>query len=172
MRPTDKGNIAEAWIAAAAIELGIDVYKPVNEGCRSDLVFETGERLLRIQCKWARRKRQVIAVPLNTSRLTPAGYVKTTYSADEIDAFVAYCPDLRRCYFLPIEEFAGRTGVYLRLAPTENNQAVGVKWAADYELGAIAQLGERRAGSAKAAGSSPASSTEEAARQGGLFVVE
>jgi hypothetical protein len=171
LRPTDKGNIAEAHIAAAAIEFGIDVLKPLTEGTRYDLVFDAGPRLLRIQCKWARRKGNVVAVPLSTSRLTPRGYVKTTYTAEEIDAFAAYCPDLRRCFCLPIREFEGQFIAHLRLAPTGNNQAVRIKWAADYELGAIAQLGERRAGSAKVAGSSPASSTEEAAHQGGLFVL-
>ena len=39
---------------------------------------------------------------------------------------------------------------------------MSIHWAADFELGAIAQLGERRAGSAKAVGSSPTSSTSEA----------
>ena len=55
----------------------------------------------------------------------------------------------------------------LRLARTANNQQIGVNQARDYELerldfparGAIAQLGERLAGSQKVAGSSPAGST-------------
>src|SRR5918998_2027150 len=42
-----------------------------------------------------------------------------------------------------------------------NNQEVAVKYAVPYELGAIAQLGERRAGSAKVEGSSPSSSISE-----------
>ena len=48
----------------------------------------------------------------------------------------------------------------LRLAATANNQQVAVRYASDCEFpGAIAQLGERRTGSAKAGGSSPPSST-------------
>jgi len=172
LRPTDKGNIAEARIAADAIELGIDVLKPVNEGLRYDLMFDFGVKVLRVQCKWAPRRGQVIQVRARTSRHTPSGYVRTVYDPDEIDALAAYCPELRRCYLLPIRDFAGQGFIHLRLGPTKNNQALGVKWAADYELGAIAQLGERRSGRPKAAGSSPASSTKEAAHQGGLFVVE
>src|SRR5919198_5800629 len=42
--------------------------------------------------------------------------------------------------------------------PAENNQRTGVTMAAGYRLGAIAQLGERLAGSEGGAGSSPASS--------------
>ena len=64
---------------------------------------------------------------------------------------------------------AGKREVSLRLSPTLNNQSVGVKWAAHYELGAIAQLGERLRGTQEVAGSSPASSIQEAAQPGGLF---
>jgi hypothetical protein len=35
-----KGSIAEIMIAATAIKLGIDVYKPINDGTRCDLVFD------------------------------------------------------------------------------------------------------------------------------------
>ena len=58
--------------------------------------------------------------------------------------------------------FAARTYLQLRLAPSKNNQRARVNWADDYafeatieRLGAVAQLGERRAGSAKVRGSSP-----------------
>ena len=165
-----KGAIAEAAVTLAAVRLGIEVYRPMAEGGRYDLVFAfPNGRLWRVQCKWGRVRRGVLQVRLATSRHTPRGYVRTTYGADEIDAFVVYSPDLDRCYYLPISEFAGRTYAHLRIAPTGNNQAIGIKFLADYEFGAIAQLGERVTGSHEVAGSSPASSTSEAARQGGLF---
>ena len=84
-----------------------------------------------------------------------------------IDALAAYCADVNRCYFLPLDAFPRHSAIQLRLAPARNNQQVGVNWAAEFEFaatlgryGAIAQLGERRAGSAKVAGSSPAGSTD------------
>src|SRR5436189_2132226 len=74
-----KGAVAEAKIAAAAIELGIPVLKPVSEHGRYDLVFEMGTRLLRIQCKWANRRDDVVVVYVGGSYLSPRGYVRTTY---------------------------------------------------------------------------------------------
>ena len=53
-----KGNIAEAAVALAAIKLGIDVYRPVGEGGRYDLILDAIERLIRVQCKWAARGRR------------------------------------------------------------------------------------------------------------------
>jgi hypothetical protein len=158
---TWKGAIAETQITACAAKLGIVVLKPLMEGRRYDLVFDIGPRLLRIQCKWASRKNGVLVVYTGTSRHTPNGYVRSTYDASEVDAIVAYSPDTGRCYLLPIAEVAGRWVVHLRLRPTANNQEVAIKYAAQYELGAIAQLGERPAGSRQVGGSSPPSSTSE-----------
>jgi hypothetical protein len=154
-----KGAIAEAAITMAAVELGYVVLRPLTEGRRYDLVVDTGPRLLRLQCKWARKRGNDIIVDTSTRRLTPRGYVFATYRPDEIDGIGAYCQELKRCYFLPIELAAGRRGLHLRLSPAANNQELAINWAAQYEFGAIAQLGERLAGSEEVAGSSPASST-------------
>ena len=158
---TRKGAIAEAAIALAATELGFVVLRPLTEGRRYDLVIDIGPRLLRVQCKWARRQGNVVVVKTSTQRLTPAGYVQTTYQPDEIDGIAAYCEGLKRCFYLPIEMAAGRRVFHLRLAPAANNQELAINWAAQHEFGAIAQLGERLAGSQKVAGSSPASSTAD-----------
>ena len=161
---SQKGGLAELKIAAQAADLGIDVYRPMIDGARCDLIFDTGERLLRIQCKWATRNGDVVVIRLRTCRHTPSrGYLRTTYNAGEIDGIAAYCRDLDHCFFLPIREFDGRTHVHLRLAPARNGQLVGVKMARDYPLGAVAQLGERRHGMAEVRGSIPLSSTPASA---------
>ena len=161
-----KGAIAELAIAKAATELGIEVYRPMLEGGRFDLIFAAGERLLRIQCKWADSDGEVIAVRPQTCRRTRDGLLNRSYALGEIDAVAVYCRSLDRCYALPVALVAGRRRVHLRLSPSRNNQQAGINWAAKYEFGsldwgdpgAIAQLGERLAGSQKVAGSSPASS--------------
>ena len=156
---TLKGAIAEAAIAMEATKLGFVILRPMTEGRRYDLVIDTGPNLLRVQCKWARRKEGVVVIDTSTRRLTPHGYVHTTYRAGEIDGFGAYCQELERCFYLPISLVAGRRGFHLRLVPAANNQELAINWAADYDFGAIAQLGERDTGSVEVAGSSPASST-------------
>jgi hypothetical protein len=48
-----KGAIAETAIAHAAVKLGIDVYRPVAEGGRFDLIFAFADgSLSRVRCKW------------------------------------------------------------------------------------------------------------------------
>jgi hypothetical protein len=167
MMTTDqKGGIAELAVALAAVRLGVEVYRPVVEGGRYDLIFTLGSGLVRVQCKWAARDGEVVVVRCYSSRRNREGLVRRKYAPGEIDAFAAYCAEIDRCYFLPYDLFARRSQIVLRLVPTRNNQSAGINWARDFELaatltapGAVAQLGEHSAGSRKVTGSNPVGST-------------
>ena len=155
---------AETKIAAAATELGVSVLRPIVEHGRYDLAFEIGERILRVQCKWGAldRDEAVIKVSLRCSYLSPAGYIRSLYAPDEIDLVAVYCGALDRCYLIPSALACGRTAIHLRVAPPRNGQRGCINLASEFEFqGAVAQLEERRAGSAKARGSSPLSSTKQ-----------
>jgi hypothetical protein len=128
-----KGAVAEAAIAHAAIELGIGVARPLVDQ-RYDLIFDLPPRLLRVQCKWAERQGEVIIVRCYSSRRSREGLVRRLYTENEIDAIAAYCPDLARCYFLPYGIVAGRAQLSLRLEPTQNGQALGVRWADSFDF--------------------------------------
>ena len=166
MTSNRKGAIAEAAIALEAIRLGIPVLKPVAEHGRYDLGFEVGGRILRVQCKWGclDNAAGTIRVSLQSSWLSPRGYVRSCYSEDEIDLVAVYCGDLDRCYLLPSALVAGRREIHLRVSPARNAQRACINVATDFELsGAIAQLGEHLRGTQGVAGSSPASSTDPVA---------
>jgi PD-(D/E)XK endonuclease len=171
MTTDQKGAIAEAAIALEALKLGIDVYRPLNEGSRFDMLFDLAGQLVRVQCKWASRCGQVIVARCYSARRNRDGLVRRLYTAEEVDAFAAYCEELDRCFFLPIERFEGKAEIRLRLSTARNIQRRRINWADDFDLaatlghhqGAIAQLGERRRGTPKVAGSSPAGSIRIAA---------
>jgi hypothetical protein len=131
-----KGAIAETAVAHEAIKLGINVYTPVAEGGRYDMILELGSRLVRVQCKWAPRQEDVVVLRCYTARRNRDGLLRRVYAEGEIDALAGYCPELDHCYFLPFELFVGRTTVSLRLAPCKNNQARGINWAEDFEFAA------------------------------------
>jgi hypothetical protein len=113
-----------------------------------------------VQCKSAVRKGDVVAVSTRGNWYSPSrGYVRTSYASHEVDAIAAYCSEIDATFLLPISLVDGQSQVHLRLAPARNGQLAGLHSASEYELGAIAQLGERRDGIAEAVGSSPTSST-------------
>jgi prevent-host-death family protein len=157
-----KGALAEMKIATEAVALGVPVLRPVQEHGRYDLALEIAGQLLRVQCKWGRINSEgsVIEVNLVSSWCTPSGYERRYYTEDEIDALGVYCAEVDRCYLLPSSMVAGRRAIWLRLNPPLNGQRACLNDASRFHLpGAVAQLEERRAGSAKARGSSPLSST-------------
>jgi hypothetical protein len=138
-----KGAIAETKIVAAAVELGVEVYRPVAEGGRFDLIFLMQDRLVRVQCKWAPCHGAVVAIRCYSCRRARDGLRVRRYTTTEIDAFAAYCPQLDSCYFLPVDRFAGHRNIQLRLAPSRNNQRAGINWASDFEFAAT--IGRTRA---------------------------
>jgi len=137
MLTTDqKGAIAESAIVHAAIKLGIGVYKPLSDGERHDLIFGVGNELLRIQCKWAPLHDDVIVVRCYSSRRTREGLRRKVYTASEVDAIAAYCPDLNRCFMVLAGRFDGHAQLVLRLRPSRNNQRSGINWADDFAFDA------------------------------------
>src|SRR5436190_1420177 len=154
MTTDQKGAIAELAIQLAATKLGIEVYKPVAEGGRYDMIFDLEDRLLRVQCKWATRRGEVVVVMCQSARRSADGFIRRPYTSEEVDAIAAYNLELDRCFFIPIARVEGRPEIALCLSPCLNNQKRRINWADDFDLtatltrqpGAVAQLGERLPG--------------------------
>jgi prevent-host-death family protein len=143
MNSNAKGAVAEQAIVLAAMKAGIPVLRPVAEHGRTDLALEIGGDLFRVQVKWGRlnRTRDVVIVALATSRCTPRGHIRTTYTEHEVDLFAVYCGALDRCFLLPVQPLADKTVVYLRLTPARNGQRACINLADDFTFdGAVAQL--------------------------------
>jgi PD-(D/E)XK nuclease superfamily protein len=130
-----KGAIAESAVAHAALKLGVGVYAPLGDE-RCDFIFDLRPRLMRVQCKWACRYDDVVLVRLYSARRARTGLRRSFYSPEEIDAFAAYCLANDQCYLFALDRLGSRNEMRLRLGPTRNNQAKGVKWARDYEFAA------------------------------------
>jgi hypothetical protein len=129
-----KGLVAETAIVHECVKRGIGVARPLDDA-PYDLILDLGSKLLRVQCKLAVRRGGVVVIWTRRCRRGREGLMHRSYGADEIDAVAAYCPDTNSCYLLPHELSIDRALVQLRLAPTKNNQVVGIRWARDYELG-------------------------------------
>ncbi len=156
-----KGNVAELAIATEAAKLGLSVLKPLTEHERYDLAIGIAGELVRVQCKWAQKKKEVVNVKLTSSRRGSDGHIRTRYTATDVDAIGAYCEELNACFLIPINVVAGQWAVQMRLAPARNGQRAALHFAEQYRLGAVAQLAERRRGTAEARGSNPLSSTPQ-----------
>jgi hypothetical protein len=155
-----KGAIAAAKVAAAAIELGIPVLRPIAEHGRYDLAFEIGRRILRAQCKWGSVDQDAAVIRVNlesSSSHRPDTFAPPTRLPRSTSS--PSTARLDRCYLLPIELTARRRAIQLRLSPPRNGQRACINLAERFEFpGAVAQLEERLHGMQEAGGSSPPSS--------------
>jgi prevent-host-death family protein len=139
--PNHLGSVAEAAITLEAVRLGVEVYKPLSEHARADLIFGIGDRTYRIQCKSAQRRGDVLVVRFVSTWHSPSGYVRSRYSSNEIDFFAVHCLDLDANFLIPIGLVDGHTGIHLRLAPARNSQRAALHFASEFTFsGAVAQL--------------------------------
>jgi hypothetical protein len=124
------GARAEAAVASALVRAGRALFVPAFDAQgRVDLVYATGDRLVRVQCKSARLIGSIIQFRTCSNTLNNP----RTYTG-EIDEFGVYSPDTGLVYLVPADDVPTRRCA-LRLSPARNGQSVGLRWAADYLLG-------------------------------------
>jgi hypothetical protein len=124
---------------AAFQSLGYALYEPFGENTRCDLVVDPGGKPTRVQCKTGRLRDGAIVFALCSNyghHRNPQSY-RRDYQG-EVDAFAVYCPETELVYLIPIGDLPGRTRAYLRVDPPLNNQAIGVRYAANYVIARIA----------------------------------
>jgi hypothetical protein len=135
MNPSQRGAIAETAITAHATRIGFRAFLPVADGGRYDMILEAAGKLLRVQCKTAVRRGEVVVVEARSSRRTADGHLREVYTPDDVDVIAAYSPELDRCFAIPIHDVPPSGGLHLRLAPTRNGQRAGLHFADQYPSG-------------------------------------
>jgi len=95
------------------------------------MVIEKDAEFFRLQCKAGRYENGV--VKFNSCSVNWWNKTKKKYTKEEIDCFAVYCEYTGKVYLVPVEDVGIDQG-YLRVEPTVNNQAKGVRWAKDYEI--------------------------------------
>ncbi len=159
MNTSQKGNVATAHILAALAATGKYVAIPFGDNQRYDLIVEDEQgKLLKVQCKTGRLVNGVIVFMVSSNRR------KTKHQAGgwvsyqgQIDLFGVYCPQVEASYLVPVEDVK-KSAASLRVEPPRNSQVKGIRWAATYQLGVVAQLGARINGIDEVVGSIPTGS--------------
>jgi hypothetical protein len=101
MPPKRRGEVAEAAFLHKAASLGFSVSKPWGESDRYDFIVDCGGHCWRVQVKSAH------TIPKNGYTFHACGNLPgQTYTAKEIDFFVAYIVPADAWYVLPIDVFS------------------------------------------------------------------
>ena len=135
--PKAKGDRSTLAIMLALYEAGYGLLVPFGENTRYDLVIDDGVRLARVQCKTGRlRNGSVLFNSCSSYAHHPNPRVVKRDYQGQIDYFAVFCPEARKSYLVPIADVKTKYTAVLRIDPPRNNQRLGVRFAADYEIGA------------------------------------
>jgi hypothetical protein len=125
-----RGDIAEAAVLRTLTEAGLLVLTPFGRFGPYDLVAEVAAgEFVRIQVKSGRVRKGCIE--FNCCG-TDHGNGRTSYEG-RADVFAVHVHETGQQYIVPVDEAMG-SKLYLRLAPTANNQRLKIRWAADYHV--------------------------------------
>jgi hypothetical protein len=127
------GDIAKLQLAAALARSGRRLLRPMSSAARYDLAIDEGDgTITRVQCKTGVLRRGCIVFRVcSTDARRPTG---APYQG-QVDAFGIYCRETGNCYLVPMSAVVRcMTMATLRLEPARNQQEVGVRLAAQYEV--------------------------------------
>lgn len=124
-----RGLLSELAFAQRCIELGLEVVQPMGVE-RYDLGVIVAGVFQRVQVKTGRMARG--CVEFNT-KSNAEGVGRPVDYEGVVDAIGVYAPHLRQSYWVPIGDCQRSVG-RLRVEPTRNNVAKGVRWADEYRL--------------------------------------
>lgn len=116
------------------------VLLPFGENQRYDLVIDTGNDFIRVQCKTGRLRRGTVTFHTCSSTYHHPGR-NTAYSRQdyrgEAELFGVYCPENDAVYLVPVHSVGRRKGS-LRVELTKNNQSRRIRWAKEFEVATTA----------------------------------
>jgi hypothetical protein len=135
--PKVRGDRSTLAIMLALSEAGFGLSLPFGENTRYDLVIDDGVQLARVQCKTGRLRNGAVVFNSCSSYAHHSNprVVKRDYQG-QIDYFAVFCTETRRSYLIPIADVRTRYSAVLRVDAPRNNQRAGIRFAADYEIGA------------------------------------
>lgn len=131
--PVDVGQRTEARIVAELVARGHSVLLPYGINHRYDLVVDFEGRFVRAQCKTGRLRKGVVSFNTRSCRSNTRVSQTRSYHG-EADVFLVYCHDLPgRFFVIPVSD-SGNGQMSLRIDEPLNKQALGIRWAKDYQV--------------------------------------
>ena len=125
-----KGLVTELQCQTYLTSLGYNVFVPLGEDCRYDLIADFDGILTRIQIKSCTKNETGISISVKSVRMNHTqGNVSHPYSKEEIDYFATFYNG--KCYLVPQSECS--TYKTLRFTIPKNNVVQGISFAKDYE---------------------------------------
>lgn len=128
-----KGQLALSKAETHAMELGLIPNRPLMD-CRYDMIVDDGNRLWRVQVKYADSKSSgsTGSVVARLAYETRHRRNVRVYDSSEVDALIVYLPKIDKLCWIPCECFVGKKMLSIRLVKPLNGQKTKIFYAHDY----------------------------------------
>ncbi|MEO8550370.1 MAG: group I intron-associated PD-(D/E)XK endonuclease [Kofleriaceae bacterium] len=126
----NKGDLGVLHAQLDLAKKGWTVLLPLTEHAAFDLVAYRDGRFLRVQVKYRAAVNGTVGVAMKTCWADRHGIHTLAIDRSSVDVMCVFCPDTACCYY--VDPGTIRAGFNLRLIPTRNGQAMGVRYAADF----------------------------------------
>ncbi|HBG78356.1 MAG TPA: hypothetical protein DDW84_05850 [Phycisphaerales bacterium] len=131
MKSIEKGTIIELEVQYLLVKKGLQVFSPVNEGCKVDLIFIDKNNVpKRVQTKKCKPTTCGFAIDLRFN-INRTRTQKGRYTVNDIDFFATTHEG--ELYLIPIEVVTNRSIIVLRLNEKYKNQNKSF-YAKDFEI--------------------------------------
>ncbi len=100
-----KADIAENAVTLALLKQGRRVLKPIGDRLPYDLVIENGGRFIKLQVKYAWRRRDVYIVDNRRTRTNRRAMVRALYRCEDFDYAILFIESLDIYYVMPVSIF-------------------------------------------------------------------
>ena len=118
-----KGDIAEQATILYALKQGWGVLRPIGDRLPYDLVFDIGEKLVKIQVKsaWLDEKTKNYVVDTRRTKTNRKQMIRDVYDKSDFDFVVVYIESLEIFYVIPVDDFTNY-GSSIHLVEVEKRQ--------------------------------------------------
>lgn len=99
----EKGYVGQLIVEKQLIQRGWNLYKPILENGKVDLIIEKDNKYLRIQIKTIQKYGNSKIIPVRKISHNMGQYKTHFYTKDEIDYFIGVDVETEMMYILPIE---------------------------------------------------------------------
>lgn len=101
----DEKDNAEANVIAQLVELGYEVFTPLRNNTRTDLVAQDPDgNLYKIQVRRGEKNGETVQSTTDDTRIDTNGTSAREYRDTRVDLTVLYCPEVNQCYCIETDE--------------------------------------------------------------------
>lgn len=134
MNTKTTGDVTETQFLHELVTAGYGVSIPFGDNDPYDLVVDSGDELVRVQCKTGWLEGPCVRFK-TASKTTRDGEPSMVGYEGEIDVFAVRCRDDEALYWVPVEE-AGEKNTYLRVEDAEIDHP-SINWASRFEFSGV-----------------------------------